>query len=72
MTVMATGSSNGHCSNTVTLPSDWLFHLEDGTIPLYCSFLQFISIGGNGLCISIVFEPVNGGRHDWSCICCVL
>ncbi len=35
--------------------SDWLFHLDGGTIPTYCvlQFLPFISIGVNSLCISI-------------------
>ncbi len=55
---MGTGASNGCCSDAMTLPiSDWLFHLEGGTIPTYCAlhFLPFISIGVNCLCISIVF-----------------
>ncbi len=36
----------------------WFFHLESGTIPLYCvlQFLSFISIEVNCLCISMVFE----------------
>ncbi len=52
------GASNGHYTDSMTLPiSDWLFNLEDGTIPPYCAlqFLPFISIGVNRLCISIVF-----------------
>ncbi len=58
---MGTGASNDRCSDAMTLPiNDWLFHLEGGTIPLYCAlkFLPFISIGVNRLCISIVFDTV--------------
>ncbi len=54
---MGTGASNGRCSDAMTLPiNNWLFHLEGGTIPPYCTlhFLPFISIGVNGLCIYIV------------------
>ncbi len=56
---METGASNGCCSDAVTIPiSDWLFHLEGGTIPPYCAlqFLPFIRIGVNLLFISIVFD----------------
>ncbi len=45
---MGTRASNGGCSDAVTLSiSDWLFHLEGGTILPYCAlqFLPFISIG---------------------------
>ncbi len=44
---MGTGAYNSCCSDAMTLPiSDWLFHLEGGTIPPYCTlqFLPFISI----------------------------
>ncbi len=56
---MGTGAYNGCCSDAMTLQiSDWLFHLEGGTIPPYCAlqFLPFISIGVNRPCISIVFD----------------
>ncbi len=60
---MGTGASNSHCTDAMNLPiSDWLFHLEGGTIPSYCAlqFLPCISIRVNRLCISIVF-----GSTDW-------
>ncbi len=44
---MGTRASNGGCSDAMTLPiSDWLFHLEGGTIQPYCAlqFLPFLSI----------------------------
>ncbi len=64
---MGTGVSNGRCSDAMTLLiSDWLLHLEGGTIPPYRALqcLPFISKEVNHLCISVVFG-YTPGLFNW-------